>query len=307
MKNLSTFLLPSVVASALALAGCPGGNPSPDGGGDTDVATPPGGNTCATYCAQLATNCTGDNAQYNDTADCMAYCGAAMWPAGTPGEAAGNTLACRIYHGGTPAMTSAAMHCPHAGPSGDGVCGSVNFRQDMAGTYTRVDRMGMPAVSTALVPGPEKNRYNDADPAGDATFAPVFIATLTALHTALDADLRTLNLTPCSMTPLAGGLPECLGQTYAANRTVASLVVPNDTLTLDLSQPAGFPNGRRLEDPVIDVTLAVLLLKLNGGTCGTSGAPCSAATLAMLPLNPSRNDMTNLMQFPYLAPPHAAP
>jgi hypothetical protein len=166
--------------------------------------------------------------------------------------------------------------------------------------------MGMPAVSTALVPSDRKNAYNDADPAGDMAFAGDFIATLTGLHTALDADLNTLHLTPCSMTTLVGTLPECLGQTYTTGHTVASLVVPHDVITLDTTVAAGFPNGRRLEDPVIDVTLAVLLLRLNTGTCGTTvGTMCSAATLAMLPLNPSHNDVANLTEWPYLAPPHA--
>jgi len=177
MKKL-TYLVAPLAAFTLALAGCPSPNPADTGPGDTgtvDTGTdsavneagadaedtpvvtdgtdaPIGGNDCTTYCTQIMTNCTGANVQYTDMADCMAYCAQAMWPAGTPGEAAGNTLACRIYHGGAPAAGMPDVHCPHAGPSGAAVCGTVNFRTDMAATYTRVDRMGMPAVSTALVP-----------------------------------------------------------------------------------------------------------------------------------------------------------
>jgi len=329
MKKLN-YLVAPLAAFTLFLAGCPtpnNGDTGPadtgpvDTGSDTAVNetgsdatdTPPptdGGdammaaNDCATYCAAITSACTGANAQYTDMADCTAYCAQAMWPAGTPGEAAGNTLACRIYHAGVAAGTP-DVHCPHAGPSGAAVCGTVNFRTDMATTYTRVDRMGMPAVSTALVPSARKNAYNDGDPSGDMSFAGDFITTLTGLHTALDADLNTLHLTPCSMTSVAGALPECLSQMYSAGHTVASLVVPNDVITLDTTVAAGFPNGRRLEDPVIDVTLAVLLLRLNIGLCGTGTATCTAATLAMLPLNPAQNDVTNLTDWPYLAPPHA--
>ena len=74
---------------------------------------------CTTYCTEIQANCTGANAQYPDPAHCMAAC--ASFPMGTaadkgPGT---NTLGCRIYHAGTPSMTTPATHCPHAGPGGD--------------------------------------------------------------------------------------------------------------------------------------------------------------------------------------------
>ena len=109
--------------------------------------------------------------------------------------------------------------------------------------------------------------------------------------------LISKGLTPCSMT----ADPSCVSQEYAAGAAVASLVVP-DTLVVNPAQAAGFPNGRRLADPVIDVTLAVLLLKLDGGTC--AGGPCTAGTLAGLPLNPPANDVTFPTAFPYVAPAH---
>ncbi len=30
----------------------------------------------------------------------------------------GDTLGCRLYHGGAPAITDPVLHCPHAGPTG---------------------------------------------------------------------------------------------------------------------------------------------------------------------------------------------
>jgi hypothetical protein len=83
----------------------------------------------------------------------------------------------------------------------------------------------------------------------------------------------------------------CLTQQVSAGTTVANLVVP-DTVTIDLSQPSGFPNGRRLTDPVIDLTLAVLFLDLTKH---------SAATLANIPINPAANDLPFRPAFPYLA------
>lgn len=79
--------------------------------------------------------------------------------------------------------------------------------------------------------------------------------------------------------------------------TVAQAVVP-DTLTLDLAAASGFPNGRKLADPVIDVTLAVIFLKLSAHGPGT---------LAGLPLNPPANDVPFRSNFPYLAAPQGSP
>lgn len=102
------------------------------------------------------------------------------------------------------------------------------------------------------------------------------------------------------MVTMVGGLPECFGQQIAPGVTVASLVVP-DTLRIDPSAPAGFPNGRYLADPVIDVTLGVIFLKM-GAVCGDS--TCSPATLLTPPLNPPANDVAFDTNFPYLAAPH---
>lgn len=74
------------------------------------------------------------------------------------------------------------------------------------------------------------------------------------------------------------------------------LLIP-DTLKIDLDQPAGFPNGRMLADPVLDILLAVVLLDL--GAMGQY-----ADTLANVPLNPPANDVAFDDAFPYLAPPH---
>ena len=90
----------------------------------------------------------------------------------------------------------------------------------------------------------------------------------------------------------------CLNQTIpGTGLTVAQLVIP-DSLKLDLNAPSGFPNGRTLTDPVIDVTLAAIFLNLSKN---------GPATLANLPLNPPANDKPFLSTFPYLAPPQGSP
>ena len=98
-------------------------------------------------------------------------------------------------------------------------------------------------------------------------------------------------------TPTGFDVSSCLQQEVAPGVTVADLVIP-DTLTLDLSAASGFPNGRKLADPVIDVTLAVIFLDLMAHAPGT---------LASLPLNPPANDVAFRDNFPFLAPPQGSP
>ena len=97
--------------------------------------------------------------------------------------------------------------------------------------------------------------------------------------------------------PTTFNVSRCLNQLVAPGVSVASLVVP-DTLTVSFQSPSGFPNGRRLTDPVIDVTLAVLFLDLTKHP---------ATVLASVPVNPPANDLPFRAEFPYLAAPQGNP
>ena len=158
--------------------------------------------------------------------------------------------------------------------------GSFEFATDAPDAYTRVDRAGMPAIGTAVIAS--KDDYNQDGPTEDAagTWVEEITASVTAFHDALDDDLMGLGLTPCAVDT-------CIEQ-------AAPLVVP-DTLKVDPEMPAGFPNGRMLPDPVIDVTLAVVMLDLSVHT---------ATTLAEVPLNPPANDVAFSAEFPYVGEPH---
>jgi hypothetical protein len=83
-----------------------------DGGGPTAE--------CATYCSTIMANCHDANAQYVSMDACLGSC------MGIPPAAAmeGDTLGCHTYHA-TAAAADAAVHCPHAGPSGGMVCGGL--------------------------------------------------------------------------------------------------------------------------------------------------------------------------------------
>jgi hypothetical protein len=108
----------------------------------------------------------------------------------------------------------------------------------------QIDRMGNPAVNTALIPTALKDAFNFGIPENDAKdFAPAILATLAKFH-----------------TPAA---------TVAALATAA---VP-DTLKFDTSLPDGYiqvpPNGRKLSDRVTDFLLG-LIVNVSGFTDGTA-------------------------------------
>jgi hypothetical protein len=76
--------------------------------------------TCDNYCALYASGCD-DFSEYENNNDiCLAQC--AQWPPGIAGETAGDSLGCRLYHVGVANQVDADVHCPHAGPTGGGVC-----------------------------------------------------------------------------------------------------------------------------------------------------------------------------------------
>lgn len=88
----------------------------------------------------------------------------------------------------------------NGGQPGPGTGTAFNFRTDATSAYVRVDRMGQPAVATALIGSAMKNAYNDANPSDDVqkAFVPEIVSQLTALHNGLADDLIALGLTPCS-------------------------------------------------------------------------------------------------------------
>lgn len=185
---------------------------------------------------------------------------------------------------------------------------------DNPGDFTQVDRIGMPAVSTALISS--KTAYNQASPTDDANgdYAGELVGAVAGLHSDsidIDSDLESLNLVPCTMDDPASANGQCVSQDILANAggggpSPAALVIP-DTLKINVTQDAGFPNGRALADPVIDVTLAIILLDM---TADTTGADPQAQTPFAFtpgnivgPLNPPTNDVgdgTFPSEFPYL-------
>jgi hypothetical protein len=115
MRTTRTFLI------VMTLAGCGDKNPAIDAAVKIDAApdAAPVSLDCPAYCTEIQANCTGANAQYPDMAHCMATCASFTVGTSKVTDTSGNTLGCRIYHGGDPSMMAPATHCIHAGPGGD--------------------------------------------------------------------------------------------------------------------------------------------------------------------------------------------
>jgi hypothetical protein len=142
----------------------------------------------------------------------------------------------------------------------------------------RIDRMAIPAINTALIPSAQKDAFNAGDPADDATrYRPTAITTIRTLRTAVDGVFGNANETRGG-GPLGNLTPEEVG----------GALIP-DVVTIDFSKAVQFPNGRRLQDDVIDAALGVVLNR--GGALGISDAI-------------NANDRPFGTTFPYLAAPH---
>jgi hypothetical protein len=79
--------------------------------------------SCKDYCRIAMVACSADLAVYDSEAECESVCGA-LDP-GTNGDESEDTVGCRKYHAYN-ATGDASLHCPHAGPGGDGHCGTGN-------------------------------------------------------------------------------------------------------------------------------------------------------------------------------------
>lgn len=78
---------------------------------------------CDVYCNLVMTACTGDFRMYESERHCLDVC--EVLPPGVAGDKTGDTVACRRYHSYN-SLAAPAAHCLHAGPTGDGHCGTEN-------------------------------------------------------------------------------------------------------------------------------------------------------------------------------------
>jgi hypothetical protein len=218
------------------------------------------------------------------------------------------------------------------GGGGGGADDIYVFRTEGDDRYARIDRMGEPAIASALLsrnvnaPTPVDgggrpvnpgagNRFNDfddqrdalnrGDPVNDArdfafmlTMGPQINA-LANYHYKLGPQLRSLGLTPCSVETASPPTGIAQVDISACVAQVAPAVLP-DVVTYDPNAPAGWPNGRSFDDPVVDRLLALALLKVSG-----PDAPHTLNTLVGV-LSPAADETgrPSPMTFPHLRDAH---
>jgi len=175
----------------------------------------------------------------------------------------------------------------------------INTASREGGAWTQVSRLGMPLVNEVVIGLEDKNRFNASRPTGDGQFIDY------VTNPALPALIQTLF--PSAPAPtnfprsdlVAAFLTGIKGLNQPAN------VVPSEMLRLNTSiaptapgaqnplgvaagDNAGFPNGRRPADDVVDLSLRVAmgaLCVLTGDAdkfgvgCRPTDAPAGAAPL----------------------------
>lgn len=169
------------------------------------------------------------------------------------------------------------------------------------GPWVQVSRLGMPLVNEVVIGLNDKDKFNGSDPKGDAQFLnyvtnptlPVLLNVLYGAAAKVPAtprnDLVATFLTgiPTINKPATSTPSEMLRLNTAVPPTLAAQ--QNDLGVLG-SDKAGFPNGRRPFDDVVDIELRAVAGALCGvaGTCGpapgspdpNAGAPYTDGTQA---------------------------
>jgi hypothetical protein len=173
----------------------------------------------------------------------------------------------------------------------------------VSGPEQQVSRLGMPLVNEIVIPLGKKDLFNASEPANDVANFGAFVVDpepARLLHA-----LFGINVPPAPRNDLvavfATGVP---GLNQPAN------VSPGEMLRLNMSIPpakkpsrfgvlagdvAGFPNGRRLPDDVVDIELRVVAGVL---VPGFNVAPNNELGDGV-----DANDKPFLPYFPYVAPP----
>lgn len=175
------------------------------------------------------------------------------------------------------------------------------------GPGQQVSRLGNPLVNEVVIPLKDKDRFNASEPKDDAQF----------LNYVLDPELprllHALYGLPVPTTPRNDLVSVFLTGIQGLNQSAAPNRAACDMLRLNMGVPpaaspsrlgvlggdvAGFPNGRRLTDDVVDIA----------ERAAAGGYPLTpafdAAPANQLGDGVDANDVPLLPYFPYVAPPH---
>jgi hypothetical protein len=157
------------------------------------------------------------------------------------------------------------------------------------GAWTQVSRLGMPLVNEVVIGLKDKDKFNSSKPSGDAQFAdyvtnPTLPALVEILYGSAGAKAPTNFPRNDLVTAFLTGVPSL---NRPANVVASEMLRLNTNIPVTASQNrlgviggdnAGFPNGRRPGDDVVDIALRVVmgrLCTLNLG-CAPADAPAGA-------------------------------
>ncbi|MEQ1757728.1 MAG: DUF4331 domain-containing protein [Vicinamibacterales bacterium] len=177
--------------------------------------------------------------------------------------------------------------------------------QTVSGDWIQVSRLGNPLVNEAVLPLALKDAFNGLEPTGDAAalsfvtnpLVPPLLTAIFGVRTppAPRNDLVTIFLTGNPGFNQIGTNPTP-SEMLRLNTAVSPSPTPNRLGVLG-GDNAGFPNGRRVGDDVVDVALRALA----GGTPFTPGF--NAAPNNGLGDGVDANDKPYFDRFPFLAAP----
>lgn len=168
---------------------------------------------------------------------------------------------------------------PESGPSREG------------GAWVQVSRLGMPLVNEVVIGLKDKNRFNSSKPSADAQFAdyvtnPTLPALIELLFGSVGAKAPTNfprnDLVATFLTGISGlNQPKAVTASEMLRLNTSTAVTPACTqkrLGVIDGDNAGFPNGRRPGDDVVDIELRVAMGKLCtlGIGCTPADAPAGA-------------------------------
>jgi hypothetical protein len=198
---------------------------------------------------------------------------------------------------------------------------TVRKSASIEGDFVQISRLGMPLVNEVVIGLPDKDKFNSSVPANDAQFLtyvtnPTVPTVLQALYGAQGA-VAQLGLVAPTLFPRTDLIATFLTGIEGVNQP--QHVNPSEMLRLNTSVPvtaiaqqnrlgviagdnAGFPNGRRPGDDVVDVVLRVAMGRLitlglfgtasqapSGGLDFTDGAAGSASAAAFQDVFPYLN------------------
>ncbi len=203
--------------------------------------------------------------------------------------------------------------------SGNPASGYANVPKN-GGAWVQVSRLGMPLVNEVVIGLKDKDKFNSSKPSADTQFAdyvtnPTLPALIQILFPSAPAptNFPRTDLVAAFLTGITGVNKVTGGATAEMLRlntgTAVTPMATQNTLGVLAGDSAGFPNGRRPGDDVVDASLRVAMgaLCVATGTADALGVGCkpSDAPAGAAPLTDGvpQNASMFLNAFPYLNTP----